>query len=127
MTTSGQPDYNAMMIDPVHNGPTCNGYNNGDHAGTPENSVVKSLVTGAEVAAAARIGPAHGVRPRPTSASHRKTRRLEKGRSVQSAPLSWFGCPCRKCYPSRMPLKSATTSATRANPAMELGDGRDVF
>jgi hypothetical protein len=25
--------------------------------------------------------------------------------------------PCRKCYPSRMPLKSATTSATRANPA----------
>ena len=46
MTTSGQPDYNAMMIDPVHNGPTCNGYNNGDHAGTPENSVVKSLVTG---------------------------------------------------------------------------------
>jgi hypothetical protein len=26
-------------------------------------------------------------------------------------------CPCRKCYPSRMLLKSATTSATRANPA----------
>ena len=45
-TESGQPDYNAMMIDPVHNAPTCNGYNNGDHAGTPESSVVKSLVTG---------------------------------------------------------------------------------
>jgi hypothetical protein len=28
-------------------------------------------------------------------------------------------CPCRKCYPSRMPLKSgsATTSTTRAKPA----------
>ena len=24
-----------MMIDPLHSGPTCNGYNNGDHAGTP--------------------------------------------------------------------------------------------
>src|SRR5690349_4589236 len=23
-----------MMIDPLHSGPTCNGYNNGDHAGT---------------------------------------------------------------------------------------------
>jgi hypothetical protein len=45
-TEGGQPDYNAMMIDPVHNAPTCNGYNSGDHAGTPENSVVKSLVTG---------------------------------------------------------------------------------
>jgi hypothetical protein len=45
-TESGQPDYNAMKIDPVHNAPTCNGYNNGDHAGTPENPVVKSLVTG---------------------------------------------------------------------------------
>jgi hypothetical protein len=44
--TSGQPDYNAMMIDPVHNAPTCKGYNNGDHAGTPEDAVVKSLVTG---------------------------------------------------------------------------------
>src|SRR5437879_6637291 len=31
-----------------------------------------------------------------------------------------YGCttrPCLKCYPSRMPLKSATTSTTRANPA----------
>jgi len=31
-----------------------------------------------------------------------------------------YGCttrPCLKCYPSRMPLKSATTSPTRANPA----------
>jgi hypothetical protein len=46
LTGSGQPDYNAMMIDPVHNTPTCNGYNNGDHAGTPENPVVKDLVTG---------------------------------------------------------------------------------
>jgi hypothetical protein len=45
-TESGQPDYNAMMIDPVHNAPTCKGYNNGDHAGTPENPVVKNLVTG---------------------------------------------------------------------------------
>jgi hypothetical protein len=45
-TASGQPDYNAMMIDPVHNAPTCNGYNDGDHAGTPENATVKSLVTG---------------------------------------------------------------------------------
>jgi len=29
----------------------------------------------------------------------------------------WYGCatyPCRKCYPSRMPLKSATTNTTRA-------------
>jgi hypothetical protein len=35
--------------------------------------------------------------------------------------LYWGGlvpeCPCRKCYPSRMPLNSATTSATRTNPA----------
>lgn len=46
MTAGGQPDYNAMMIDPVHNAPTCNGYNSGDHSGTPENPVVKSLVTG---------------------------------------------------------------------------------
>jgi hypothetical protein len=45
-TESGHPDYNAMMIDPVHNAPTCNGFNNGDHAGTPESPVVKSLVTG---------------------------------------------------------------------------------
>jgi len=45
-TEGGQPDYNAMKIDPVHNAPTCNGYNNGDHAGTPENPVVKGLVTG---------------------------------------------------------------------------------
>lgn len=46
LTTSGHPDYNAMMIDPVHNAPTCNGYNSGDHAGTPEYPVVKNLVTG---------------------------------------------------------------------------------
>src|ERR1700723_983212 len=46
LTGSGQPDYNAMMINSVHNAPTCNGYNNGDHSGTPENSVVKDLVTG---------------------------------------------------------------------------------
>ena len=46
LTPSGQPDYNAMMIDPVHNAPTCNGYNNGDHSGTPENQEVKNLVTG---------------------------------------------------------------------------------
>jgi len=46
LTGSGQADYNAMMIDPVHNAPTCNGYNNGDHSGTPENQEVKNLVTG---------------------------------------------------------------------------------
>ena len=46
LTGTGQPDYNAMMIDPVHNAPTCNSYNNGDHSGTPENPVVKNLVTG---------------------------------------------------------------------------------
>jgi len=46
MTASDQPDYNAMMINPVHNAPTCNGYNGGDHSGTPENQEVKSLVTG---------------------------------------------------------------------------------
>jgi len=46
LTSTGQPDYNAMMIDPVHNAPTCGGYNNGDHAGTPENQEVKNLVTG---------------------------------------------------------------------------------
>jgi hypothetical protein len=46
LTGSGQPDYNAMMIDPVHNAPTCNSYNNGDHAGTPESPAVKNLVTG---------------------------------------------------------------------------------
>jgi hypothetical protein len=46
LTASGQPDYNAMMVNPVHNAPTCNGYNNGDHAGTPEDHVVKDLVTG---------------------------------------------------------------------------------
>lgn len=44
--SGGQPDYNAMMINPVHNAPTCGGYNNGDHAGTPENQKVKNLVTG---------------------------------------------------------------------------------
>lgn len=46
LTASGQPDYNAMMIDPAHNAPTCNGYNGGDHSGTPENQEVKALVTG---------------------------------------------------------------------------------
>lgn len=46
LTPSGQPDYNAMMVDPVHNASSCNGYNNGNHAGTPENTVVKDLVTG---------------------------------------------------------------------------------
>ena len=46
LTTGGQPDYNAMMIDPVHNAPTCNGYNSGDHSGTPEDAAVKNLVTG---------------------------------------------------------------------------------
>lgn len=46
MTASNQPDYNAMMIDPVHNAPTCNGYSSGNHAGTPENQEVKDLVTG---------------------------------------------------------------------------------
>jgi hypothetical protein len=46
LTGGGQPDYNVMMIDPVHNAPTCNGYNGGDHAGTPENPQVKGLVTG---------------------------------------------------------------------------------
>lgn len=45
-TAGGQPDYNAMMIDPVHNATTCAGYNNGDHSGTPENPQVKALVTG---------------------------------------------------------------------------------
>jgi len=35
-----------MMIDPVHNAPTCNSYNNGDLAGTPESLTVKALVTG---------------------------------------------------------------------------------
>jgi len=45
LTGAGGPDYNVMMIDPVHNAPTCNGYNNGDHAGTPESSAVKALVT----------------------------------------------------------------------------------
>jgi hypothetical protein len=46
LTGGGQPDYNVMMIDPVHNAPTCNGYNGGDHAGAPENPQVKGLVTG---------------------------------------------------------------------------------
>jgi hypothetical protein len=45
-TTGGVPDYNAMMVDPGHNVNTCAGYNNGDHAGTPENGIVKALVTG---------------------------------------------------------------------------------
>jgi hypothetical protein len=44
--SGGAPDYNAMMIDPGHNVTTCSGYNNGDHAGTPENATVKALVTG---------------------------------------------------------------------------------
>lgn len=44
--SGGAPDYNAMMIDPGHNVTTCAGYNNGDHAGTPENPVVKALVVG---------------------------------------------------------------------------------
>lgn len=46
LTSGGQPDYNAMMIDPVHNAPTCSGYNSGDHSGTPESEEVKNLVTG---------------------------------------------------------------------------------
>lgn len=46
LTAGGQPDYNAMMIDPVHNATTCNGYNAGDHSGTPEDQQVKNLVTG---------------------------------------------------------------------------------
>jgi hypothetical protein len=40
--------YNAMVIDPAHNGPNqppCPNYG-GDHAGTPENPTVKLLVTG---------------------------------------------------------------------------------
>jgi hypothetical protein len=37
------PDYNAAQIKATHN--TC-AYNNGDHAGTPENSVVQKSVTG---------------------------------------------------------------------------------
>ena len=44
--SGGQPDYNAMMVKPAHNAPTCAGFNNGDHAGTPESTVVKALVTG---------------------------------------------------------------------------------
>ena len=44
--TGGVPDYNAMMVDPGHNVTSCAGYNNGDHAGTPENATVKALVTG---------------------------------------------------------------------------------
>ncbi|SPE24669.1 exported hypothetical protein [Candidatus Sulfopaludibacter sp. SbA3] len=44
--SSGAPDYNGMMIDPGHNVTTCAGYNNGDHAGTPENAMVKALVVG---------------------------------------------------------------------------------
>ncbi len=46
--SAGVPDYNAMTIDPAHNGPNqppCPNYG-GDHAGTPENSTVKMLVTG---------------------------------------------------------------------------------
>jgi hypothetical protein len=46
LTALNQPDYNAMAIDPVHNAPTCAGYDNGNHAGTPENQAVKNLVTG---------------------------------------------------------------------------------
>ncbi len=45
MTAAG-PDYNAMMVDPGHNVITCAGYNNGDHAGTPENTTVQVLLTG---------------------------------------------------------------------------------
>ena len=44
--SGGVPAYNAMMIDPAHNVPSCAGYNTGDQAGTPENPVVKRLVFG---------------------------------------------------------------------------------
>ena len=44
--SGGEPNYNAMMVKPVHNAPTCAGYSGGDHAGTPESTVVKALVTG---------------------------------------------------------------------------------
>ena len=44
--SGGKPDYNAMMVKPVHNAPTCAGFSGGDHAGTPESTVVKGLVTG---------------------------------------------------------------------------------
>jgi len=40
----GQPEYNAANIKPAHSG-TCD-YNNGDHAGTPENAMLKKAVTG---------------------------------------------------------------------------------
>jgi len=43
---NGQPDMSAMLIKPVHNASTCANYSTGDHAGTPENPTVKSLVTG---------------------------------------------------------------------------------
>jgi hypothetical protein len=41
--TGGSPDYNAAQIKAAHQ--TC-AYNNGDHAGTPENASVKKAVTG---------------------------------------------------------------------------------
>lgn len=44
--SGGAPDYNAMMVDPGHNVTTCAGYNSGDHAGAPENAMVKALVVG---------------------------------------------------------------------------------
>jgi len=44
--TPFRPDYNSMLVKPVHNAATCGGYSTGDHAGTPENPMVKSLVTG---------------------------------------------------------------------------------
>ena len=44
--SGGQPDYNAMMIDPAHNAPLCNSsYNAGDHAGAPEFAGRSNLLT----------------------------------------------------------------------------------
>jgi hypothetical protein len=44
--SGGAPDYNAMMVLPGHNVTWCGGNGGGNHAGTPENSVVKALVVG---------------------------------------------------------------------------------
>jgi len=57
--------------------------------------------------------------PHPPRLMHCETIDGPRGNVVTQpqSPRGIGDCPCRKCYPSRMPLKSATTSTTRANPA----------
>jgi hypothetical protein len=44
------------------------------------------------------------------------------GRWIGGAAATVVACPYRKCYPARMPLKSAPTGSIRANAATECNN-----